>query len=189
LAIGEVSAIEASNDFDYAPDQELVEGDVVQGRGWRLETVETPGHMANHLAFALADEQALFSADHVMAWSTTVIAPPDGSMSDYMASLEKLRGRDEAVYWPGHGGPVREPQRFLRALAHHRRQREASIVNRLAAGDRSIPVIVQAIYQGLKPALVGAAGLSVFAHLEDLVARGIAVTDGPPTLTGEYRLA
>lgn len=189
LAIGEVSAIEASNDLDYVPDQELVEGDVVQGRAWRLETVETPGHMANHLAFALPDEQALFSADHVMAWATTVIAPPDGSMSDYMASLEKLRGRDEAVYWPGHGGPVTEPQRFLRALAHHRRQREASIVNRLAAGDRSIPVIVQAIYQGLKPALVGAAGLSVFAHLEDLVARGIAVTDGPPTLTGEYRLA
>jgi glyoxylase-like metal-dependent hydrolase (beta-lactamase superfamily II) len=188
LALGEVNPLEASTDPDYRPDQELVEGDVVQGDGWRLVAVETPGHMANHLAFALPEEAALFSADHVMAWSTTVVAPPDGSMSAYMASLDKLRGRDETVYWPGHGGPVRDPQRFLRALAHHRRQREASILNRLSAGDRTIPEIVRAIYQGLKPALVGAAGLSVFAHLEDLVARGVVASDGPPTLAGEYRL-
>ena len=124
-----------------------------------------------------------------MAWSTTVIAPPDGSMSAYMASLDKLRGRDETVYWPGHGGPVRDPQRFVRALVHHRRQREASIVTRLAEGDRTIPDIVRAIYQGLNPALLNPAGLSVFAHLQDLVARGIVATDGPPSLTGEYRLA
>jgi glyoxylase-like metal-dependent hydrolase (beta-lactamase superfamily II) len=189
LALGEVNVLEASTDADYAPDQTLAEGDVVEGKGWRLAAVETPGHMANHLAFALPEEQALFSADHVMAWSTTVVAPPDGSMSAYLASLDKLRGRDEAVYWPGHGGPVRDPQRFLRALAHHRRQREASILNRLAAGDRTIPAIVGAIYQGLKPALVGAAGLSVFAHLEDLVIRGVVATDGPPTLTSEYRPA
>jgi glyoxylase-like metal-dependent hydrolase (beta-lactamase superfamily II) len=117
-----------------------------------------------------------------------VVAPPDGSMSEFMASLDKLKGRDETVYWPGHGGPVTEPQRFVRALVHHRRQREASILNRLAAGDRTIPEIVAAIYQGLKPALVGAAGLSVFAHLEDLVARGQVATDGAPALNGEYRL-
>jgi glyoxylase-like metal-dependent hydrolase (beta-lactamase superfamily II) len=189
LAAGEANILEASNDLDYAPDRQLHDGDVVEGAGWRLGAVETPGHMANHLAFVLPEERALFSADHVMAWSTTVIAPPDGSMSDYMASLEKLRLRDETIYWPGHGGPVTEPQRFLRALAHHRRQREASILNRLAAGDRTIPAVVQAVYQGLKPALVGAAGLSVFAHLEDLVARGLVATDGAPTLTGEYRLA
>ena len=144
--------------------------------------------MANHLAFALPEERTLFSADHVMAWSTTVIAPPDGSMTAFMASLEKLKGRDETIYWPGHGGPVRDPQRFVRALIHHRRQRETSILARLAAGDRTIPAIVAAIYQGLNPALRGAAGLSVFAHLEDLVARGIAATDGAPTLFGEYRL-
>jgi glyoxylase-like metal-dependent hydrolase (beta-lactamase superfamily II) len=189
LAVGEVNVLEASTDQDYAPGHELVEGDVVEGRGWRLVAVETPGHMANHLAFALPEEQALFSADHVMAWSTTVVAPPDGSMNAYMASLDKLRGRDETIYWPGHGGPVRDPQRFVRALAHHRRQRETSILNRLAAGDRTIPAIVQAVYQGLNPALIGAAGLSVFAHLEDLVIRGIVTTDGPPTLPGEYRLA
>ena len=188
LAEGESNVLEASADLSYRPDQELGDGDVIPGPGWRLETIATPGHMANHLSFALPDEKALFSADHVMAWATTVIAPPDGSLSAYMASLEKLRGRDEVVYWPGHGGPVKEPQRFVRALAHHRRQREASILNRLAAGDRTIAAMVEAIYQGLKPALRGAAGLSVFAHLEDLVAREIVATTGAPTLASEYWL-
>jgi glyoxylase-like metal-dependent hydrolase (beta-lactamase superfamily II) len=189
LALGETNALEGSGDLDFRPDAELTDGDAVSGPGWTLAAVATPGHTANHLAFALPQEQALFSADHVMAWSTTVVAPPDGSMTDFMASLDKLRGRDETVYWPGHGGPVREPQRLVRALSHHRRQREASIVNRLAAGDRTIPEIVAAIYQGLAPALRGAAGLSVFAHLEDLVTRGRVATDGPPTLGSEYRLA
>jgi glyoxylase-like metal-dependent hydrolase (beta-lactamase superfamily II) len=187
LGKGETSVLEASTDRDYAPDHEMREGDTVAGQVWRLTAVETPGHMANHLAFALPEEQALFSADHVMAWNTTVVAPPDGSMGAFMASLDKLRGRDETVYWPGHGGPVREPQRFVRALIHHRRQREASILNRVAAGDRTIPAIVAAIYVNLKPALLGAAGLSVFAHLEDLVERGLVATDGAPSLQGEYR--
>jgi glyoxylase-like metal-dependent hydrolase (beta-lactamase superfamily II) len=189
LAFGEVNRLEASTDQDYLPDTQLREGDTVAGDGWRLVAVETPGHMANHLAFALPEEQSLFSADHVMAWSTTVVAPPDGSMSDYMASLDKLRSRDEALFWPGHGGPVRDPKRFLRALVHHRRQREASILNRLAEGDRTIPDLVAAIYQGLNPALIGPARLSVFAHLEDLVARGLVATDGPPTFEAEYRPA
>ncbi|QFU15899.1 MBL fold metallo-hydrolase [Microvirga thermotolerans] len=189
LGIDEVNPLEASSDREYAPDEEMREGDRVSGPGWSLVAVETPGHMANHLAFYLPEEKALFSGDHVMAWSTTVIAPPDGAMGAFMASLDKLRARDEQLYWPGHGGPVREPQRFVRALAHHRRQREVSILNRLAAGDRTIPAIVAAIYQGLRPALVGAAGLSVFAHLEDLVARGEVVTEGLPSLDGEYRLA
>ena len=188
LFTGEVNTLEASSDKDYEPDQELSEGDAIEGSGWTLEALATPGHMANHLAFVLPEEKALFSGDHVMAWSTTVVAPPDGSMSAFMASLDKLRGREETLYWPGHGGPVQEPQRFVRALIHHRRQREASILNRLRAGDRTIPQIVAAIYQGLNPALVGAAGLSVFAHLEDLVARGQVATDGAPALNGEYRL-
>lgn len=187
LAEGEANPLEASTDREYAPDQEMREGDTIAGPGWSLTAVETPGHMANHLAFALPEERALFSADHVMAWNTTVIAPPDGSMGAYMASLDKLRGRDETIYWPGHGGPVREPQRFLRGLINHRRQREVSILNRLAEGDRTIPSIVAAIYQGLKPSLVRAAGLSVFAHLEDLVERGLVTTDGQPSLDGEYR--
>jgi glyoxylase-like metal-dependent hydrolase (beta-lactamase superfamily II) len=189
LAAGEPARIEVSGDREHAPDVEMREGDAVAGPGWTLQAVATPGHMANHLCFALPEENALFSADHVMAWSTTVVAPPTGSMGDYMASLEKLKGRDERIYWPGHGGPVRDPARFVRGLIRHRRQREASILGRLAAGDRTIPAIVSAIYEGLSPALQGAAGLSVFAHLEDLVARGAVVTDGAPTLTGDYRLA
>ena len=189
LFSGEINSLEASSDKDYAPDRELYEGDAVEGPGWTLEALATPGHMANHLAFVLPEEKTLFSGDHVMAWSTTVVAPPDGSMSAFMASLDKLKGREEALYWPGHGGPVKEPQRFVRALIHHRRQREASILNRLKEGDRTIPQIVAAIYQGLNPALVGAAGLSVFAHLEDLVAKGQAVVDGIPALDSEYRAA
>jgi glyoxylase-like metal-dependent hydrolase (beta-lactamase superfamily II) len=189
LAEGETRSLEGSNDIEYRPDVEMREGDVIEGPDWRLEALATPGHTANHLAFALPQEQALFSADHVMAWSTTVVAPPDGSMTEFMASLDKLRGRSETVYWPGHGGPVTEPQRFVRALIHHRRQREASILARLAAGDRTIPEIVAAIYQNLAPALIRAAGLSTFAHLEDLVGRGLALTEGAPRLDGEYRPA
>ena len=189
LAEGEPDAMEGSGDVIHRPDRELREGDSVSGPGWTLSAVATPGHTANHLAFALPEENALFCGDHVMGWSTTIVAPPDGSMSDFMASLDKLRGRGEEVFWPGHGGPVREPQRYLRALIHHRRQREASIVNRLAAGDRTTAEIVAAIYRGLKPALIGAARLSVYAHLEDLVARGMAATDGPPQVDGVYRPA
>lgn len=189
LSHGEANPLEASADGEHRPDRELAEGETIEGPGWRLEAVETPGHTANHLCFALPEESALFSADHVMAWATSIVAPPDGAMGSYMASLDKLRARTEGVYWPGHGGPVREPQRFVRALIHHRRAREASILQRLAAGDRTIPDIVRAIYGGLQPALVGAAGLSVMAHLEDLVGRGVVATGGAPALDGTYRLA
>jgi glyoxylase-like metal-dependent hydrolase (beta-lactamase superfamily II) len=124
-----------------------------------------------------------------MAWSTTVVAPPDGQMRAYMESLDKLRGRGEAVYWPGHGGPVREPARFVRGLAGHRRQREAGIRARLAAGDEHVAAIVAAVYQGLDPRLRGAAALSVFAHLEDLVSRGLVDCEGPPLLHSRYFVA
>jgi glyoxylase-like metal-dependent hydrolase (beta-lactamase superfamily II) len=189
LGEGETDSMEGAGDLEHRPDREMREGDVVEGPGWTLEAIETPGHTANHLSFRLAQENALFSGDHVMGWSTTIVAPPDGSMSDFMTSLEKLRGRPEEVYWPGHGGAVRDPQRFVRALIHHRRQREASILGRLHAGDRSTAEIVRAIYQGLSPALVRAAQLSVFAHLEDLVGQGKACTDGSPQVDGQYRPA
>jgi glyoxylase-like metal-dependent hydrolase (beta-lactamase superfamily II) len=188
LSEGEIPALDASADRGHAPDRVLAEGDSVAGPGWTLRAVETPGHTMNHLAFAFPEGDALFSGDHVMAWSTTVVAPPDGQMRAYMDSLDRLRGRSEPVYWPGHGGPVRDPARFVRGLAAHRRQREAGIRARLAAGDRRIPEIVAAIYQGLSPRLRGAAALSVFAHLEDLVGRGLAACDGPPRLDGVYRL-
>jgi len=189
LGLGEVNPLEGSADADHRPDRVLGEGDAVEGPGWRLEAVETPGHTANHLCFALPEERALFSADHVMAWSTTVVAPPDGAMGPYMDSLRKLRSRTEEIYWPGHGGPVREPGRFVRGLVLHRRAREASILGRLEAGDRTISDLVRAIYGGLAPALVGAAGLSVLAHLEDLVERKLVVVEGGPALDGDYHLA
>ncbi|GJE26131.1 MBL fold metallo-hydrolase [Methylobacterium organophilum] len=186
LAEGELPALDASADRQHQPDRALREGEAVSGPGWTLIALETPGHTMNHLAFAFPEENALFSGDHVMAWSTTVVAPPDGSMRAYMASLERLRDRTETVFWPGHGGPVRDPRRFVRGLAAHRRQREAAIRARLAAGDREIGAIVAAVYQGLRPALRGAAALSVFAHLEDMVERGLVQADGPPTLHARF---
>ena len=175
---GTLKGLDASHDLAYAPDRVLEDGAVVAGRGYTLEAVATPGHAANHLSFALAEEKALFSGDHVMAWSTSIVAPPDGSMGDYMASLDKLRARGETIFWPGHGGPVREPQRWMRALAHHRRQREASILTRIEAGDTDVSQIVAKVYDNLNPALVGAATLSTLAHLEDLVIRGLIAMKG-----------
>ena len=175
---GTLKGLDASHDVAYAPDQVLEDGAIVKGRGYTIEAIATPGHAANHLAFALHEEKALFSGDHVMAWSTSIVAPPDGSMGDYMASLDKLRARSETIFWPGHGGPVREPQRWMRALAHHRRQREASILTRIEAGDTDVSQIVARVYDNLNPALVGAATLSTLAHLEDLVARGLVVMEG-----------
>jgi glyoxylase-like metal-dependent hydrolase (beta-lactamase superfamily II) len=186
LSEGEIPHLDASADRDHRPDRHLRGGETVTGPGWTLEALETPGHTMNHLAFSLREEAALFSGDHVMAWSTTIVAPPDGAMRAYMDSLEALRDRDETIYWPGHGGPVRDPRRFVRGLATHRRQRENAIRSRVEAGDRDIRAIVAAIYQGLNPALHGAAALSVFAHLEDLVERGIVRSDGPARLDGRY---
>ena len=174
----EMAAVAASNDLDYAPDRVLADGEALQGEGYTLMAVATPGHTMNHLAFALPQERALFSGDHVMAWSTTVIAPPTGSMGAFMASLERLKGRDDMVYWPGHGGPVKDPPRFLRALVHHRRQREHALRARLAAGDRTIAELVARTYETLDPRLRRAAGITVLAHLEDLCARGLVRADG-----------
>jgi glyoxylase-like metal-dependent hydrolase (beta-lactamase superfamily II) len=186
LSDGEFPHLDASADREHRPDRELQDGETLAGSNWTLEAVATPGHTMNHLAFALREEAALFSGDHVMAWSTSIVAPPDGSMRAYMDSLDKLRTRAETIYWPGHGGPVRDPRRFVRGLAAHRRQREASIRARIEAGDRDIRAIVEAIYQGLNPALRGAAALSVFAHLEDLVERGVVLCDGPARLESTY---
>jgi glyoxylase-like metal-dependent hydrolase (beta-lactamase superfamily II) len=189
LNIGEAPRLDASNDTEFRPDHALADGEVVAGDGWTIEAVTTPGHTANHIAFALKEANLLFSGDHVMAWSTPVVAPPDGSMSDYMASLEKLARRSEPVYLPGHGGAVHEAPRFVSAYILHRRAREASILRQLAKGEADIPAIVQASYVGLDPRLIKAAGLSVLAHLEDLVARGRVRTDGPPAIGGRDRLA
>ena len=188
LHVDEAPRLDAGGDREFHPDFKLVDGEMVVGDGWSLEAIATPGHTANHMAFALKDAEVIFSGDHVMAWSTPVVAPPDGAMSDYMASLEKLLHRQETTYFPGHGGAARDAPRFVESYIRHRRGREQSILCRLADGSSDIPTLVQGIYVGLDPRLTRAAGLSVFAHLEDLVARGLIVTDGAPSLNGVYRL-
>ena len=189
LHIGEHNVLDASGDHDFRPDHALADGEIVAGRAWALEAIATPGHTANHMAFALKGSDVLFSGDHVMAWATSVVAPPDGAMSDYMASLYKLGARNEAIYLPGHGGAIREAPRFVRHYIEHRRGREASILHRLAKGEADIATLVRAIYIGLDPRLFGGAALSVLAHLEDLVARGVVATEGAPSIAGLYRLA
>ena len=188
LFVGEPPRLESGGDGDFHPDNILRDGDIIDGSGWTLEAVATPGHTANHMAFALKEANVLFSGDHVMAWSTPVVAPPDGAMSDYIASLEKLAGRAEPIYFPGHGGAVRDAPRFVQHYIRHRRSREQSILHRLAKGESDIPALVRAIYIGLDPRLTKAAGLSVFAHLEDLVVRGIVATERAPSIDGRYRL-
>src|SRR4051812_37559654 len=180
---------ESGADRDFRPDIRLGDGDVIEGAGWRLEAVATPGHTANHLAFAWPERKINFVGDHVMGWSTSIVAPPDGSMIDYMASLEKLTRRGEELYLSGHGPEILEGPRYVRFLIRHRQAREASILHRLGKGEADIPSLVRAIYIGIDPRLTGAAGYSVLAHLEDLVGRGIVATDGDPVIGGSYRLA
>jgi glyoxylase-like metal-dependent hydrolase (beta-lactamase superfamily II) len=190
VARGDGSAgLDSAHDRDYSPDAILADGERWRGVGYTIEAVATPGHCSNHLCFALLEEGALLSGDHVMAWSTSVVAPPDGSMRAYMDSLDKLRGRAETIYWPGHGGPVVEPQRYVRALIHHRRQREASILNALKDGPQTIPALVAKVYVGLSPSLTRAAGLSTLAHLKDLSDRGLVVGEAPDGGEQRFRLA
>jgi glyoxylase-like metal-dependent hydrolase (beta-lactamase superfamily II) len=187
--LGERNILDASADHEHVPDHLMQDGDRLQGNGYTLTALATPGHTMNHLCFALKEENVLLSGDHVMAWSTSIVAPPDGSMGAYMASLEKLRGRDETVFWPGHGGPVNDPQRYLRAIIGHRKMREASILTGLRNGERTIPALVNRLYEGLLPTLMGAAALSVFAHLEDLHDRGLVICEGAPSLEATYGAA
>lgn len=186
---GEINPFAESSDMDFSPDIVLADGARIEGDGWALTGLATPGHTANHMAFALDGTGTVFSADHVMAWATTIVAPPDGAMADYMASLEKLLTRDDRLYLPGHGGPVIEPASFLRGLRAHRRMRERAVLERVRAGDSKIRDMVKVIYASTDLRLHGAAALSVLAHLEDLLEQGRVETDGPPSLFGDYRLA
>jgi glyoxylase-like metal-dependent hydrolase (beta-lactamase superfamily II) len=178
---------EEGGDHAFVPDVVMRDGDAVEGPGWRLDAVHTPGHTSNHLCFALPEERTLFSGDHVMGWSTSVIAPPDGDMAAYMRSLAKLLGRDDAVYWPTHGPSIPDPKPFVQAFIAHRRERAAAILDRVAQGDAAIPAIVARVYAGLDPRLRGAAARSVLAHLVELVETGKVACDGPPTLDARYR--
>ncbi|MBB3460267.1 MBL fold metallo-hydrolase [Rhizobium sp. BK377] len=188
LREGEINLFAESSDTDFVPDIAIGDGETISGDGWALTGVLTPGHTANHAAFALEGSGILFSADHVMAWATTIVAPPDGSMADYMASLDKLIARDDNLLLPGHGGPVKSPAPFVRGLKTHRRLRERSIIERIRAGDGTIPKIVDMIYRDTDKRLHGAAALSVLAHIEDLMERGEVTADGPPSLVAHYQL-
>ncbi|EJC69867.1 Zn-dependent hydrolase, glyoxylase [Rhizobium leguminosarum bv. viciae WSM1455] len=189
LREGEINPFSESSDLSFVPDITLSDGESLSGDGWALSAVLTPGHTANHAAFALAGRDILFSGDHVMAWSTSIVAPPDGSMADYMASLDRLIEREDRLLLPGHGGPVTEPAGFLRALKAHRLRREQAVLARIQAGDQRIAEMVKVIYRDTDPKLHGAAALSVLAHIEDLLERGEIAADGPPSLAALYRPA
>jgi glyoxylase-like metal-dependent hydrolase (beta-lactamase superfamily II) len=188
LREGEINPFAESSDMDFVPDIAIRDGETISGDGWALTGVLTPGHTANHAAFTLDGSGILFSADHVMAWATTIVAPPDGSMADYMASLDKLIARDDQLLLPGHGGPVTSPAPFLRGLKMHRRLRERSIIERIRMGDGTISEMVKVIYRDTDKRLHGAAALSVLAHIEDLMERGEVTADGAPSLVAHYRL-
>lgn len=188
LHIGEHNPLDASADHDFRPDVALKDGETVAGEGWTIEAVTTPGHTANHMAYAWKEKNLLFAGDHVMAWATSIVAPPDGAMSDYMTSLQKLARRGESLYLPGHGPAITDAPRFVNYYILHRKAREAAILHRLGKGETDIPTIVRANYIGIDPRLTGAAALSVLAHLEDLVVRGLVETDGTPAIDGIYRL-
>ena len=174
--------------WGFPLDQPLQEGDTVEGAGWRLTAVHTPGHASEHLCFALPEERTLFSGDHVMGWSTSIISPPDGSLGDYMRSLEKLLPRDDAVYLPTHGAPVTDPKTHVHAFIEHRRERSAAILANLDARGKSISQIVQAVYTDVPPYLHGAAAHSVLAHLIEMVNTGEVECDGPPEEASRFRL-
>jgi glyoxylase-like metal-dependent hydrolase (beta-lactamase superfamily II) len=172
IVSGDGSGLEAGFDHRYAPDRVMVEGDSVSGPSWTLEAIATPGHTSNHLCFALPEAKALFTGDHIMGWSTSVVVPPDGNMGAYMTSLKKLMPRDDAIYFPAHGDPVTKPRQLLRGMLGHRKQREGQILRLLDRGPASIPDMVARMYVGLDPRLSQAAGASVLAHLLDLDGRG-----------------
>lgn len=170
-------------------DQRLGDGNVIEGKGWHLQAVYTPGHTSDHLSFALPEEKVLFTGDHVMGWSTSVIIPPDGDMAAYMRSLEKLLRRDDVKFLPTHGPAVTDPQTHVRAFIAHRRERQAAILHRLGKGEASVSEIVQAVYTDVSSSLHGAAALSVLAHLIELVDLNRVACDGPPTSAQRFRLS
>ncbi len=176
-----------SADLDFMPDHLLQDGEKISGHGVTLEAIATPGHTANHMAFAL-NHDVLLSGDHLMAWATSVIAPPDGSMRAYMHSLKKIGARSWQIIWPGHGGPILEPVRMIENIIAHRLLREAQILDALQEKPLPIPAIVGKVYAHLDKPMHVVAALSVFAHLEDLVARGAVKAEPAVELSALYSL-
>jgi glyoxylase-like metal-dependent hydrolase (beta-lactamase superfamily II) len=175
---------DAAFDDAYAPDRVMEDGEAMTGPGWTLRAVHTPGHTSNHLCFALEETGALFTGDHVMGWSTSVVVPPDGDMGEYMASLERLHERDDRVYYPAHGPAIEKPRQLVRGMIGHRRQRENQILRLLGEGPLAAADFVPRMYKGLDPRLHGAAEMSVTAHLLDLERRGRVARSGNRWKTG-----
>jgi glyoxylase-like metal-dependent hydrolase (beta-lactamase superfamily II) len=180
--------VEEGGDHDFLPDVPTKDGDVVAGPGWTVEALHTPGHTSNHLCFGLREEKSLFTGDHVMGWSTTVISPPDGDMRAYMASLHRLLPREDRLFVPTHGVPIPEPQKYAALLIEHRLEREGEILKALAAGHATIPAMVAVIYAQVDKRLHGAAGRSVLAHLRHMVEEGRVLVDGTPSIGARYSL-
>lgn len=180
--------LEASDDHGFIPDVDVKDGDRFTGPGWTIEAVFTPGHTNNHMAYALIEENALFPGDHIMGWSTTIIGPPDGNMTDYFDSLEKVRNRDYSTLWPTHGPPVHDVRPFVQAFIDHRRGREEQIVQQMEAGQRRIKDMVSVIYADVDKRLHPAACHSVLAHMIRLVELGRVGCEGPPCVDNEYWL-
>ena len=181
--------VEEGTDRDFVPDVRVCDGDRIEGDGWTLEAVHTPGHTSNHLCYALLEENALFPGDHVMGWSTTVVSPPDGDMRAYMRSLERLRARGEEVFWPTHGPPIPEPRDFVAALLAHRHEREDQILACLAHDASTIPEMVEIMYADVGRHLHAAAARSVLSHLIHMAETGRVRCDGPPGPDTVYRRA
>jgi glyoxylase-like metal-dependent hydrolase (beta-lactamase superfamily II) len=181
--------VEEALDLAFTPDRRVVDGDVAaHGDGWTLVAVHTPGHTSNHLCFWMPEQRALFSGDHIMGWSTTVIAPPDGDMRDYFASLEHVRRLDAATLWPTHGSPVTDVAPFIDAFVAHRREREAQVLAAVRDGVALVPEMVRRLYVGVNPKLYKAAGRSVLSHLIKLVDDGLVQFEGDqPGVTTPYR--
>lgn len=184
--------VEEGGDMDFEPDVRVRDGDTIDGDGWSVECVHTPGHTSNHICYAVAQNglgHALFSGDHVMGWSTSVISPPDGDMANYMDSLDLLLSRDDVVYWPTHGPAITDPKPHVRAFIEHRREREREIIHCLATGTKRIAEMVPTMYAKVPSYLHAAAGRSVFATMALLVDRGDVACDGELDVDGTYRLA
>jgi glyoxylase-like metal-dependent hydrolase (beta-lactamase superfamily II) len=179
--------VEAGGDRDFVPDIEVCDGDVIEGDGFSFECVYTPGHTSNHMCYAWREQKALFTGDHVMGWSTTVVSPPDGDMAEYVDSLRKLLDRDDALYYPTHAGAITDPKPYVRALITHREEREAQILDCLKRGKHVIADMVDEMYVGLNPNLVLPARRSVFAHIVDLADRGRVKTEAGVKLALDAR--
>jgi len=184
---GEVR-LEAGDDSGFRPDVQVRDGEVFKGAGWTVEALHTPGHTSNHVCYALLEENTLFAGDHVMAWSTSVISPPDGHMGDYLRELARIRDRDFDILWPTHGPAVTEPRSFIQAYIDHRMAREAQILEQIRAGRHRVRDMVSAMYADVDKRLHPAAAHSVLAHLIHMVETGRVRCDGKPDLEADYRL-